>query len=191
MGRTTGSVRALGYGELDRVVVTEGLLRLARRVGVDRVTMRGLAEELGASAPAVYYHVKDKSAALDLLTEACLARIDIPLEGTWSERLTAIYRSARAILLEVRGVAGLLQTRPPPPGAIAVDKAAQSILAEAGVATEYLFAAHTVMYTHLLGSVSLQHALTGDDARRYAAEADSRFAYGLRVIMSGIRMESL
>ena len=58
------------YGELDRAQVVESLHNLARRVGVQGVTMRDLAAELGAAVPSVYYHVQGKQAALDLLAES-------------------------------------------------------------------------------------------------------------------------
>jgi len=71
------------YGELDRAQVVESLHNLARRVGVQGVTMRDLAAELGAAVPSVYYHVQGKQAALDLLAESMLAEIPIPESGPW------------------------------------------------------------------------------------------------------------
>ena len=47
----------LAYGMLDREHLTKHLLELAQRVGVEKVTMRGLAVEAGTSASSVYYHV--------------------------------------------------------------------------------------------------------------------------------------
>ena len=41
------------YGDLDRVQVVASLHTLARRVGVQQVTMRELAAELGAAVPSV------------------------------------------------------------------------------------------------------------------------------------------
>jgi AcrR family transcriptional regulator len=58
------------YGALDRAQVVAGLHNLTRRVGVQRVTMRELAAELGVAVPSVYYHVPGKQAALDLLAES-------------------------------------------------------------------------------------------------------------------------
>jgi AcrR family transcriptional regulator len=72
----TAAVRR-AYGELDRAQVVASLHNLARRVGVQRVTMRELAAELDAAVPSVYYHVPGKQAALDLLAESVLAEIPI------------------------------------------------------------------------------------------------------------------
>ena len=67
MARIRRAGAALPYGALDRDHLVKHLLELARRVGVENVTMRALATEAGTSASSVYYHVKDKAALLDQL----------------------------------------------------------------------------------------------------------------------------
>ena len=98
------------YGDLDRAQVVASLHNLARRVGVQQVTMRELAAELGAAVPSVYYHVPGKQAALDLLAESVLAEIPVPQAGPWDARLTELYCAAREVILSVPGIAGILQT---------------------------------------------------------------------------------
>ena len=53
MPRDTVAGTRRAYGELDREQVVSALYQLARRVGVTRVTMAALAEELGAAKPSV------------------------------------------------------------------------------------------------------------------------------------------
>ncbi|MDP7701284.1 TetR family transcriptional regulator [Mycobacterium sp. TY815] len=91
------------YGELDRTQVVSSLHALARRVGVQQVTMRELAAELGAAVPSVYYHVPGKQAALDLLAESVLAGIPVPDTGPWDIRLAELYCAAREVMLDVTG----------------------------------------------------------------------------------------
>lgn len=71
----------LRYGALDRAHLTKHLYQLAKRVGVDRVTMRALAAEAGTAPSSVYYHVRDKRELLDLLIESVLAQIEVPQKG--------------------------------------------------------------------------------------------------------------
>lgn len=180
--------RQLRYGELDRDVVVRGLLSLARRVGVEQVTMRGLAQELGTSAPAVYYHVANKQAALDLVAEALLDEVEIPTRGSWERRLTTLYTRGRAALLSVSGIATVLQTRPLSAAGRRLEDAALEILRSAGLDARSASAAQAVLAAHLLGSVSLEHSLAA--VLPAAAPARARhFAYGLRVIVSGITTE--
>jgi TetR/AcrR family tetracycline transcriptional repressor len=44
-------------------------IQLLQEVGLDGLTLRRLAAELGISAPTLYWHVKDKRALLDLMAE--------------------------------------------------------------------------------------------------------------------------
>src|ERR1700738_5180619 len=103
------SAPVLRYGALDRAHLTKHLWRLAKRVGVNRVTMRELAAEAGTSPSSAYYHVRDKRELLDLLIESVLAQIEVPRDGDWESRLVALYTTAWKVLLEVPGIAVLLQ----------------------------------------------------------------------------------
>ena len=177
---------ALGYGALDRAHLTKHLLALAQRVGVDKVTMRGLATEAGTSASSVYYHVNGKTEMLDLLIEAVVNSIEIPQRGDWAERIVALYLNGWRAMVAVPGIAGLLQRRPLTSAAAAVDQATRNILRESGLPAEDLAAAHALLFTHLLGSVELQHShvATGADS---GGNPESVFLYGLQVILTGIR----
>jgi TetR/AcrR family tetracycline transcriptional repressor len=178
----------LGYGALDRVHLTKHLLALAQRVGVDEVTMRGLAAEAGTSASSVYYHVRDKAEMLDLLIQAVVDGIDVPTDGDWDQRIVGLYLNGWHAMVAVPGIAGLLQRRPLPTTAAALDRATRSILDESDLPATDVAAAHTLLFTHLLGSVELQHsrAKAGGSVDP-GGDAESVFAYGLQVILTGIR----
>jgi AcrR family transcriptional regulator len=181
--------RALRYGELDSDRVVAGLLALARRVGVGRVTMRALASELGTSAPSLYYHVPNKQAALDLLAEALLDQVLLPTAGTWQERLTALYGAGRAALLTVDGITTVLQSRPVPASGQRLDAAALEVLRGAGFDRSSAAMAQSLLSIHLLGSVSLEQALARTPARLSRRVADARFAFGMRVILRGLEQQ--
>lgn len=172
------------YGELDRARVVESLRGLARRVGVQGVTMRALAAELGAAVPSVYYHVPGKQAALDLLAESVLAEIPVPGAGPWEARIVRLYCAAREVIVGVPGIANVLQTSAAGESAHRLDQLSRSLLAEAGLAKPAAAAAHSVLYTYLLGSVSLQEARSLQRGKRQSA---NRFRAGLDVIVAGIK----
>jgi TetR/AcrR family transcriptional regulator, tetracycline repressor protein len=185
--RAVPNAPVLRYGALDREHLTKHLLGLATRVGVSRVTMRELAAEAGTSASSVYYHVRDKRELLDLLIEAVLAQIEVPQQGDWETRLVGLYTSAWKVLVDVPGIAVLLQEHPHTAAATEMDRASRGILREAGLNPKHFDAAHAALYIHLLGSVQLEHI------HRAGAGAngppDKTFAYGLRLILTGLRAE--
>ncbi|WP_081283470.1 TetR/AcrR family transcriptional regulator [Mycobacterium asiaticum] len=170
----------LRYGALDRAHLIKHLWQMAKRVGVKQVTIRALAAEAGTRPSSVYYHVRDKRELLDLLIESVLAQIEVPQEGDWESKLVALYTSAFNVLVEVPGIAGLLQEHPHTAAATEMDRASRSILHQSGLPTEDFEAAHATLYVHLLGSVQLAHL---------GALGDRTFSYGLRVILNGLRRE--
>ena len=175
------------YGELDRAQVVESLHKLACRVGVQGVTMRDLAAELGAAVPSVYYHVQGKQAALDLLAESLLAEIPMPESGPWDVRLIELYCAAREVVLSVPGIAGIVQTGSGGKAALRLDGIGRSLLAEAGLTKPVAAAAHSVLYTYLLGSISLQESRWLAEEQRTSAQGAQRFRAGLDVIIAGIK----
>ncbi|OBI09268.1 TetR family transcriptional regulator [Mycobacterium sp. E2462] len=171
------------YGELDRAQVLASLHDLARRVGVQGVTMRQLAGELGAAVPSVYYHVPGKRAALELLAEAVLDDIPITDAGPWDVRLIELYCAAREVIVAVPGVANVLQTSGGGEPARRLDALSRSLLREAGLPKPAVAAVHSVLYTYLLGSISLEEARPSPRGKRQAAH---RFRDGLDVVIAGI-----
>ncbi len=180
------STHSLGYGMLDRDHLTKHLLELAQRVGVENVTMRGLAAEAGTSASSVYYHVAGKAELLDLLIEAVVNSIEVPTEGEWEARVVALYTNAWRVLVTVRGIAGLLQQRPHTAAAENMDRATRFILCESGLSKRAFSAAYALLYVHLLGSVELEHN-RAEPAKPGTARAERTFRDGLHIILAGLR----
>ncbi|SOJ53490.1 hypothetical protein MSIMFB_00993 [Mycobacterium simulans] len=180
-------VPVLRYGALDRAHLTKHLWRLAKRVGVNRVTIRELAAEAGTAPSSVYYHVRDKRELLDLLIESVLAQIEVPQQGDWESRVVALYTNAWQVLLEVPGIAALLLQHPHTAAATEMDRASRGILRESGLRAEHFEAAHAALYIHLLGSVQLEHMRPTDASAD--GPNDWAFVYGLRLILAGLRNE--
>jgi TetR/AcrR family tetracycline transcriptional repressor len=175
------------FGEFDRTQVVWALHNVARRVGAQGVTVRELATELSADAASVYYHVPGKQAALDLLAESVLVQIPVPESGPWDVRLVDLYCAAHEVIIGFPGVVGILRTRSGGERARRLDRISRSLLAEAGLAKAAAAAAHTVLYTHLLGSVALEESRMAAAASHGGQHAAKRFRAGLDVITAGIR----
>jgi TetR/AcrR family transcriptional regulator, tetracycline repressor protein len=54
--------------------VVRGAVDLLAKAGLEALTLRRLATELGVSAPTLYWHVRNKRQLLDLMAEALVAR---------------------------------------------------------------------------------------------------------------------
>ncbi|MFJ9628698.1 TetR/AcrR family transcriptional regulator C-terminal domain-containing protein [Streptomyces sp. NPDC091280] len=88
---------------LDRKRVADTALKVLNEAGLDGLSLRAIAKELGVKAPALYWHFKDKQALLDEMATEMYRRMvaDAPPapEDTWQERLLKSNRGLRAALL--------------------------------------------------------------------------------------------
>ncbi|MFB4299339.1 TetR/AcrR family transcriptional regulator C-terminal domain-containing protein [Actinomadura sp. NTSP31] len=104
---------------LSRERVLRAAVRIADEGGVRALTMRRLAEEVGAEAMSLYYHVANKEEVLDGIADAVVAeinevvgRIDMPSEGdAWKAAVRRRILAAREVLLRHPWAPGVFETR--------------------------------------------------------------------------------
>lgn len=178
--------KVLRYGELDRDVVTDAALRISERDGVDGLTLRSLAVELGLSHTALYHHVRNKQEVIDLLTERVLSDVEVPAEGPWPDRLRAFAHSARRSMLRAKGIAQALQTQPMGGAAVRVDSVVKQLVIDAGVPAGQRESAHLLLTVFIVGSVTLEQAIDGLP-HRLRMSATRRFDQGLDLIIAGFQ----
>src|ERR1700685_2744745 len=98
----------------DGIVATA--LRLMRAEGLDRVTMRRLAQELDTGAASLYVYVRNTAELHAAMLEDLLGQIDqspVTAAGDWRERLIEVLTSYTAILFEHPGLAPSALVTPP------------------------------------------------------------------------------
>jgi AcrR family transcriptional regulator len=72
--------------------IVDAAIAIADREGVEALSMRRVARELGAGVMSLYRHVPGKGELLDLMFDQAVGETvgAVPSEGTWRERLEAI-----------------------------------------------------------------------------------------------------
>ena len=98
--------------------VIQTAIQLLQEVGLDGLTLRRLATELGISAPTLYWHVKDKRELLDLMS-AEMVRIarekmpPFPQGLPWDEKIAeGMRRQYEAIIAWRDGARVVAGNRP-------------------------------------------------------------------------------
>ena len=189
------------YGELTVDDIIDAALRLARRLGVEKITMRLLADELGLSSMVTYYYIPSKKALLGLVADKVLERIEVPVAaGEWETRLTRLFANARRELVQYPGLSSLLQTMEPTPNADRLRDACDDILRDAGFDDDAVALATPVLIIFLLGHVSyeltrpIRLASTANTSRAHRKQlmvdepsSDDEFDFGMSVLIVGLR----
>lgn len=137
--------RAAARQPLTKARVLEAAVRVADRGGVEAITMRKVAQELGVEAMSLYHHVPNKDAILDGVVDVVFAAIELPDAegGDWQEALRARAFSARAVLSRHSWALGLMDSRRNPgPATLRHHDAVLGVLRRAGFALP--MAAHAV-----------------------------------------------
>ncbi len=104
---------------LSRERVLRAAVKIADEGGVESLTMRRVAEELGAEAMSLYYHVASKEALLDGIADTVMTEInevvsalDVPSAGaSWKTAVRQRILSARQVLLRHRWAPRVFETR--------------------------------------------------------------------------------
>jgi AcrR family transcriptional regulator len=96
---------------LSRDRVLDAAIALADAGGIESLTMRKLAKELGVEAMSLYNHVSNKDDLLNGMIDAIFAEIEAPsLEEDWKTAMRKRGLSVRAALLRHPWATGLMDS---------------------------------------------------------------------------------
>jgi AcrR family transcriptional regulator len=95
---------------LTRAAVAERALALADKAGLDALTIRKLATELGVTPMALYWHFRGKDELLDGLAERVWSEIDLTVDrdAPWTEQLRRLLESLLTVLRAHPAAPGLV-----------------------------------------------------------------------------------
>lgn len=159
-----GPRQARSTGEIAAAAVA-----LADAEGVDAVTMRRMAQELGLSPMALYTYVPGKAELLDLMLDTVYATMPrtAPAGDGWRARVTAVADDNRALHRAHPWIAAVSTSRPPlGPGLMAKYEYELRAFEGTGLPDVDLDAA----LTHVLGFVQTCARMASDER---AAQQDS------------------
>ncbi|GMQ97803.1 MAG: TetR/AcrR family transcriptional regulator C-terminal domain-containing protein [Acidimicrobiia bacterium] len=104
---------------LNRERVLRAAIVVADEGGIEALTMRKLADEVGVEAMSLYYHVANKEAVLDGVVDAIVVEIEESMGGftppddpaDWQEAVRERILAARNVMLLHPWVPAVLETR--------------------------------------------------------------------------------
>ncbi len=167
---TSASSRSEVPLSLDRIVATA--VELLDAEGVEGLTMRRLADRLGAGAMSVYWHIGNKDAVFDLALDAVLA-YSPPSEvgtGDWRADILHMLEDWRTAMLTHPWSSALLPRRALGPNMLGRLDLLSRTLSAAGVADADLNVAIWSLWNFVMGATVTRGNFERSDADRAAAQ---------------------
>jgi AcrR family transcriptional regulator len=150
-------------------VVAEAI-RLADREGVDGLSMRRLADALGAGAMSLYHYVANKEDLLDAMIDVVFEEIEPPqAEGDWQSEMRREAVSTRQVLSRHPWAIALMESRTTPgPANLRHREAVTACLRRAGFPVVTATHANWTLNSYVYGYCLQAASLPFDTARELA-----------------------
>ncbi|MEU5162640.1 TetR/AcrR family transcriptional regulator C-terminal domain-containing protein [Streptomyces sp. NPDC020875] len=156
---------------LDRIATAT--VALLDEEGIDRLTMRRLADRLDVMAPSLYWHIDTKDNVIDLALDAVFGPPPggADLSGrSWRDDVQAVVAGIREPLLRHPWATAALASRPPSvgPNFLARMELLQAALVRAGLCGTELKSATWAVFNHVMGFTWSGSTVRVPDAEREA-----------------------
>ncbi len=162
---------------LSKQRVVEEAIRLADRQGVEGLSMRSLADSLGAGAMSLYHYVANKSELLDGMIDSIFAEIEFPSNETdWHTAMRQRAISVREVLARHPWAIGLIESRTSPgPTHLRHLEAVTACLRQAGFTVLAAMHASWVLDSYVYGFALQEATLPFDTADELTDLAEDVF----------------
>jgi TetR/AcrR family tetracycline transcriptional repressor len=179
---------------LTRDAVLHEARALLEGEGLDRLSMRRLAQRLGVAPNALYSHVAGRTELIDALLDDALGAVAAPdpARGVPRKGLETIMRRTYAVLLEHPDLVPLYLARRGArgPRAVALGEVMLALLARAGIEGDPAVAAMRTLIIHTIGfaAFAVQDPLTpgAGETALTPAGLEAHITQSLRWLLAGI-----
>ena len=165
---TRTAPKAKGRTPLNRARALEVAVALADAEGIEGLTMRGLAKEVGVEAMSLYHHVANKDDILDGMVDIVFSEIDLPPGDTdWKTAMRRRAQSVRGALSRHPWATSLMESRAAPgPATLRHHDAVIGCLRQAGFSIALTAHAYSVLDSYIYGfahqQINLPFATTAE-----------------------------
>ena len=178
---------------LERPIVVRAALELLNEVGLDGLTTRRLADQLGVQGPALYWHFKNKQELIDEMARSLLSDAYGPIgeDQDWTEWLMAGARKLRRTMLAYRDSARLIAGYRPtgPHGRMDPESFFGPLKAAGFPWPDAAWAAITMAQFTFGFTMDEQAALDrGPPPPEKRLDSNEGFEFGLRTILEGLKL---
>jgi AcrR family transcriptional regulator len=158
---------------LTRERVLHAAIDLAVRDGLESLTMRKLADELGAGAMSLYHYVPNKERLLDGMVDIVFGEIELPSPDVdWKTAMRRRALSTREVLGRHRWAIGLMEGRTEHgPSNLRLHDAVLGCLRAAGFSLQMTVHGYSVLDAYIYGFALQERDMSSETPDDFAAEA--------------------
>jgi AcrR family transcriptional regulator len=158
---------------LSRERALEAAVTRADAEGIEGLTMRKLAKELGVEAMSLYHHVSGKSDILDGMVELVFGEIDLPPEDlSWKDAMRHRGISVRIALTRHPWSISIMESRQPGPATLRHHDAVLGCCRRAGFSVEMAAHAFSLVDSYIFGFVLQEVNLPFDETSDLEVEVE-------------------
>jgi AcrR family transcriptional regulator len=171
--RTTPGDPSTSRGALSRERIARSALELLDREGVEALTMRRLAAELGVGTMTLYGYFRTKEELIDAAVDAVIEEAGVRIRGrTWRDQLANLMRDVRRELARHPAGVRIRLSRPLiSPGALRVTEAGMRVLESAGFDKRQAARAYESLLVYTLGFATFCSPESAEAVKRQARAA--------------------
>lgn len=212
---TSPSTPRRGRPPIPKERIVSAALEILARDGAEALSLRSLAAHLSSSTSTLYRHVANRGELLELVVDELLGEVlcDLVVDtgsvpSAWDDECRAVATRLFRILTAHRGAAGLVGgSVPTGPNALAVREHLLRVLTAAGFPLDVSAQAVATLGHYVIGFAiqapagspdeaegsplsdvdSIAHPLTSAALPRLPFSLEVEFAFGLDLIMDGLR----
>lgn len=166
---------------LTRDRILDGALALADEVGMERFTIRRLADRLDTKPMSIYHHVPSKDEIVDGMVDRVFDQIELPSEDLeWREAIRLRCLSARAVLGRHPWAPPLMESRSSPgPAMLRHHDAMLAVLRRGGLSWELTAHGYAMLDSFVYGFALEEANLPGGGGPEMVEHADGLLEEGL------------
>jgi AcrR family transcriptional regulator len=177
---TRAHPRAQRRTPLSRERVLRAAFERTDAEGVEALSMRKLAQELGVEAMSLYRHVRNKGDIVDGMVDLVFAEIGLPaMDGDWKAAMRQRAISVREVLARHPWAIGLMESRSTPgPATLQHHDAVLACLRNQGFSIALAAHAYSVLDSYIYGFALQQASLpfqTSEEAVEVAGSIRRQF----------------
>lgn len=191
-----GTVEVRERGTLDRATIVRTALKLLEEGGIDGLSTRRLAAELGIKSASLYWHFKDKSELLNEMSGVMFeeALPPPPADGPafdWAEWLAEGARCIRRTALSRRdGAQVMARPRPKGPESRIPFEVNVKALMRSGLSARDCALTFQTLRRYAIGSALQEQSTPNASPDNDALVGEKGFEFGLQTFIAGLKLRA-